>query len=115
MPIVLTQPFPGSAFIIAAKSSATSAPRAAHRNPSWRTLARMSEPLEPPTQSLVTDDAGRKLRSRKLRVEVTAGPQAGRVAELPGPVARVGSGEGCELKLDDPTVSRHHLTLRIDS
>ncbi|HZS39307.1 MAG TPA: sigma 54-interacting transcriptional regulator [Polyangia bacterium] len=75
----------------------------------------MSAPPDPPTQSLVTDEAGRKLRSRKLRVEVTAGPQAGRVAELPGPEARVGSAEGCDLALDDPTVSRHHLTLRIDA
>ncbi len=71
-------------------------------------------PLE--TQSLVTDAEGRrKLRSRKLRVEVVAGPCAGRVAELDGPEARVGSGAGCHLVLDDPTVSRHHLTLKLDA
>jgi transcriptional regulator with GAF, ATPase, and Fis domain len=71
-------------------------------------------PLE--TQSLITDAEGRrKLRSRKLRVEVVAGPCAGRVAELDGPEARIGSGTGCHLVLDDPTVSRHHLTLKLDA
>jgi transcriptional regulator with GAF, ATPase, and Fis domain len=73
----------------------------------------MSKPPDASTQSVVSD--GRpKLRSRKIRVEVVAGPDAGQVAELPGPEARVGSGKNCHLVLKDPTVSRHHLSLRVE-
>lgn len=55
-----------------------------------------------------------KLRSRKIRVEVVKGPKAGAVVELPGLGARVGSAKDADLVIDDPTVSRHHLTLRIE-
>jgi len=73
----------------------------------------MSEPPDASTQSVVSD--GRpKLRSRKIRVEVVAGPDAGQVVELPGPEARVGSGKDSHLVLNDPTVSRHHLSLRVE-
>jgi DNA-binding NtrC family response regulator len=55
-----------------------------------------------------------KLRSRKIRVEVVKGPKAGAIAELPGLGARIGSAKDADLVIDDPTVSRHHLTLRIE-
>jgi transcriptional regulator with GAF, ATPase, and Fis domain len=68
----------------------------------------------PPTQSIVRDGQLFKLRSRMIRVAILAGPDAGKVLALAGPRARIGSGTGCELLLDDPTVSRHHLTLRVE-
>jgi transcriptional regulator with GAF, ATPase, and Fis domain len=55
------------------------------------------------------------LRSHKIRIEVLAGPDAGRVLEIPGPEVRVGSAPGGEVVLQDPTVSRHHLTLRVEA
>jgi transcriptional regulator with GAF, ATPase, and Fis domain len=66
------------------------------------------------TQSLVHEGTVLKLRSRKIRVEVISGPDQTRVVELPGPDARVGSARGCDLQLSDTTVSRHHLTLKVD-
>jgi transcriptional regulator with GAF, ATPase, and Fis domain len=62
----------------------------------------------------VRSDAGHRLLSRKLRIEVVAGTAAGRVFELPGPEVRIGSGAGVDLVLDDRAVSRHHLTLRVE-
>ncbi|MDI1446642.1 sigma 54-interacting transcriptional regulator [Polyangium sp. 6x1] len=59
-------------------------------------------------------DRGLELRTHKIRVEVSRGPMAGVVTEVPGPEVRVGSGKDCDLVLDDPTVSRHHLLLRIE-
>ncbi|MDI1481719.1 sigma 54-interacting transcriptional regulator [Polyangium sp. y55x31] len=59
-------------------------------------------------------DRGLELRTHKIRVEVSRGPMAGLVTEVLGPEVRVGSGKDCDLVLDDPTVSRHHLLLRIE-
>jgi len=66
------------------------------------------------TEAVIRTDGGFKLRSRKIRIEVVDGPEVGRVVELLGPEVRVGSGRGCDLHLKDTTVSRHHMTLRID-
>src|SRR5262249_25614742 len=41
-------------------------------------------------------------------------PDAGKVVELLGPSAEVGTDARVALQLTDPTVSRHHLTLRVD-
>jgi transcriptional regulator with GAF, ATPase, and Fis domain len=60
------------------------------------------------------EPGGAKLRSHKIRIEVARGPDAGRVAELPGPEARIGSGADCDFVLKDPTVSRLHLILRVE-
>ncbi|MFT3766974.1 MAG: sigma 54-interacting transcriptional regulator [Minicystis sp.] len=59
-------------------------------------------------------DAGPKLQSRKMRIEVVKGTDQGVVVELPGPEARIGSGANCDLVIKDPTVSRLHLIVRID-
>ncbi|HVK68178.1 MAG TPA: sigma 54-interacting transcriptional regulator [Polyangium sp.] len=59
-------------------------------------------------------DRGLELRTHKIRVEVSRGPMAGVVTEVLGPEVRVGSGKDCDLVLEDPTVSRHHLLLRIE-
>ena len=56
-----------------------------------------------------------RLRTRTLRIDVVAGPNAGQSATLPGPEVRIGSGRGVDLVLLDPTVSRHHLTLRAET
>jgi len=66
-----------------------------------------TEPVEPESEGL-------KLRSRKIRIEVVKGPDAGKVAELPGLVVRVGSSADCDFSLTDTTVSRLHLQLRIE-
>src|SRR5438132_5938558 len=70
--------------------------------------------MEIPTQSLVKDGDKPKLRTRKIRAEIVEGPDAGRVVELAGPTVEVGSGAEADLVLADPTVSRQHLTLRVD-
>ncbi|WP_438000361.1 sigma 54-interacting transcriptional regulator [Sorangium sp. So ce185] len=57
---------------------------------------------------------GLKLRSNKIRIDVVKGPAAGANADLPGPEVRIGSSEECDFVLEDPTVSRVHLILRIE-
>jgi DNA-binding NtrC family response regulator len=54
-------------------------------------------------------------RVRQLRIDVLAGPDAGRSFVLPSAELRVGSGDRCDVRLGDDAVSRHHLTLRIDA
>ena len=66
------------------------------------------------TLSVAPLSSGLKLRTRTIRVDVVQGPDAGAVAELQGPEARVGSGKDCDITLKDPTVSRLHLVLRIE-
>ena len=55
-----------------------------------------------------------KLSIRKIRFEVVKGPDQGLVAEVAGAEARVGSGKTCDLVLKDPTVSRLHLSVRVE-
>jgi transcriptional regulator with GAF, ATPase, and Fis domain len=75
----------------------------------------MLNPKDLPATTLwMTPAKGAKLVSRKVRIEVLGGPDSGRHAELPGPEVRVGSAPDCDLALRDPTVSRHHLTLRVE-
>jgi transcriptional regulator with GAF, ATPase, and Fis domain len=69
----------------------------------------------PATTQWLTPASTVKLVSRKVRIEVLGGPDAGRHAELAGPEVRIGSAPDCDLSLRDPTVSRHHVTLRIDN
>jgi transcriptional regulator with GAF, ATPase, and Fis domain len=68
------------------------------------------------TETLLREGGGfkLKLRSRKVRVELSSGPDGGRVVERSGPEVRVGSARTCHLILTDPTVSRHHFTMRIE-
>jgi transcriptional regulator with GAF, ATPase, and Fis domain len=65
------------------------------------------------TETLV-DAREPRLRSRVIRVEVVSGPAAGVTADLPGPSATIGSARDCDLVIDDPTVSRRHVTLAVD-
>ena len=67
------------------------------------------------THILVRDGERLKLRARKIRIEVIAGPNAGHAVDLPGPEVRIGSSRGGDLVLFDNAVSRHHLSLRVES
>ena len=66
------------------------------------------------TTRALARDAGPTLRARKVRIEIAEGPDAGRTVELAGPEVQIGTGRDCDLVLADPTVSRRHLTLRVD-
>ncbi|MFO0756841.1 MAG: sigma 54-interacting transcriptional regulator [Byssovorax sp.] len=55
-----------------------------------------------------------RLLSRTLRFQVVSGPDQGKVADLPGVQSTIGTGKECDLVLTDPTVSRVHLTARIE-
>jgi DNA-binding NtrC family response regulator len=66
------------------------------------------------TETIERETEGLKLRSRRIRVEVASGPDAGRVAELPGLAVRIGTSKDCDVVLTDSTVSRVHLHLRIE-
>ena len=66
------------------------------------------------TEIISRDASGLKLRSRKIRIEIVAGPQAGQRMDLAGPEVRVGSARGSDVLLLDGAVSRHHLTLRVE-
>jgi transcriptional regulator with GAF, ATPase, and Fis domain len=75
----------------------------------------MLNPKDLPATTLwMTPAKPAKLVSRKVRIEILSGPDSGRHAELPGPEVRVGSAQDCDLALRDPTVSRHHLTVRVE-
>jgi hypothetical protein len=66
------------------------------------------------TQAVIRTASGFKLRSRKIRIEIIEGPDHGRTVELLGPQVSVGSGRGCDLVLADKTVSKRHMSLRVD-
>jgi len=55
-----------------------------------------------------------KLSIRKIRFEVVKGPDQSLVVDVAGTEARVGSGKTCDLVLKDPTVSRLHLSVRVE-
>ncbi len=67
------------------------------------------------TEILFRDGEQLKIRTRTIRIEVTGGPNAGQSVELAGPEIRIGTGKNVQLLLFDPTVSRHHITLRIET
>ncbi len=54
------------------------------------------------------------LRTHALRIDVVDGMNAGLTVEVPGPTMTIGSDPRCNLILNDPTVSRVHLELRIE-
>jgi transcriptional regulator with GAF, ATPase, and Fis domain len=64
------------------------------------------------TLLIVTDD-GLTLRCPAIEVEIVDGPEQGKLIALPRSEVRVGSGPESDLVLADPTVSRHHITLRM--
>ncbi len=56
-----------------------------------------------------------RVRLAGATVSVESGPDAGLSAELGSAALVVGSGEGCDVRLADPLVSRRHLELRAES
>src|SRR5262245_32844797 len=62
-----------------------------------------------------TDIAQREgmLRVRALSLEISAGPDTGRIVHVEGPTFIVGTGDGTDLRLTDPTVSREHLRIAL--
>lgn len=55
------------------------------------------------------------LTTPKLAIEVIRGPAKGTETIVDKPVFRCGSAQDNDLVIDDPTVSRHHIRLEIDS
>src|SRR5437870_766887 len=55
--------------------------------------------------------AGGVLRFPRGRLSVAKGPDKGAEVMLDGQTVVLGSGEGCDLKLTDPAVSRRHVEL----
>jgi DNA-binding NtrC family response regulator len=51
------------------------------------------------------------LRVRAVNLEVTVGPDAGRRVRVDSPTFIIGTGEGADLRLSDPTISREQLRL----
>lgn len=48
-----------------------------------------------------------------VSMDIAAGPQAGRFVLVGAGTHRLGRSSSCELTLDDPTVSRHHVTVEV--
>jgi DNA-binding NtrC family response regulator len=60
---------------------------------------------------LVGTDAGGRLVSVRAALRVTRGPDAGASIELEAGSACIGSHKSCELRVNDPAVSRRHVEL----
>ena len=70
-------------------------------------------------QTLVVDEdpgpvAGQDPGPRGVvSLDVAAGPEAGRFIELPPGIYRIGRSGSCDVVIDDPTMSKHHLTVEV--
>ena len=56
---------------------------------------------------------GDALLIRQFEVQVVAGPDKGRRVASQSDALSIGTGAGSELQLTDPSVSRHHCSLRL--
>jgi transcriptional regulator with PAS, ATPase and Fis domain len=65
------------------------------------------------TATRVASERAGSLRLRAARLEVTAGPDAGRHVLVDRPTFLIGTGGGADLRLTDVTVSREHLRLTL--
>jgi two-component system, NtrC family, response regulator GlrR len=72
----------------------------------------MTNSTHTPHTNLYTD-AGGKLRERRFRLRVVAGPDKGRELSLEGGTAIVGTHRNADIVLTDDTVSRYHLELQV--
>jgi DNA-binding NtrC family response regulator len=67
---------------------------------------------KPPVETLALSfDKKREVAFRRLRVQVTKGPDAGIEAVADGAELTIGTDPGNHLVLTDPTVSRHHCVI----
>ena len=69
--------------------------------------------LDSPT--VVVGAAPRALTVPRVRLKVTRGPDKGHEVVLERDEILIGTAEGADLKLTDPTVSRNHCALRMTS
>ncbi len=76
-------------------------------------LPPVSDPFDGLSGTQVRRDAeGATLVVHRLGLEVLAGPDVGRRAEVKGTRVRVGTDRECDLRLTDPEVSRFHFEVR---
>jgi len=62
-----------------------------------------------PSRPSATSDG----RAGVVSVDIAAGPEAGRFIALPPGTYRVGRSRSCDIVIDDPTMSKHHLTVDV--
>ena len=72
----------------------------------------MSPPRTQRTASLTRGTAA--AQARPLRLVVLEGLDRGREVVVEAGTATVGSDQGCDLVLSDPTVSKRHLSIELD-
>ena len=73
----------------------------------------MSGPQEPKTATLLLTEAEGELLSRRWRVEVKNGADAGTCLVRDSGTILIGSHPDADLSLRDPTVSRYHAEFRL--
>ena len=59
-------------------------------------------------------EPGAELRHAYARLRVAAGPQAGLELDLPRGVSSIGRGQGCDVRLADPMVSKLHARIIVE-
>src|SRR5262245_61980907 len=71
---------------------------------------------EPPRAETATHvmDLRTTLRVRAAKVDVVAGPDAGRSVRIDHPSFVIGSGTGADLRLSDASISRDHLHVSLE-
>ena len=77
-------------------------------------MTRTTPPPSPTTGLWLSDDAGSELQVRRVRLEIAAGPDAGRVHEIGQPVIRIGRTPANDVVLADGKVSRVHAEIVVD-
>ena len=60
------------------------------------------------------EDGKPVLANHRLRLRVVSGPDEGRRIDISAASVTVGTAENCDLKLTDPTVSRHHCEIAVE-
>jgi two-component system, NtrC family, response regulator GlrR len=63
--------------------------------------------------TVLLDRTGRELSYRRIAVQVVSGPDAGATATADGGEIAVGTNQGNDLVLTDPSVSRHHCVFSV--
>ena len=63
--------------------------------------------------TVLLDRAGREMSYRRITVQVLGGADTGASAVADGGEIAVGTGDGNDLKLSDPSVSRHHCVISV--
>ncbi len=66
------------------------------------------------TQLLVRDGERLTVKTRRIVLEIVAGPDAPKELSFSSASVAIGTRDTCDVKLTDPAVSRHHATLRIE-